>query len=75
MTYPRAINSKIVIPNNLIDRDIADANGFDVIFGTPTALTMVRNRPDHIKFVGHAEFLASVPPHRMAEAEAAVRVL
>jgi hypothetical protein len=75
MTYPESNNSQIVIPKNVIDRDIADAHGFDVTSVGGTTYTMIRNRPSNIKLSGHAEFLASLPPSRIAEAEAAVRIL
>jgi hypothetical protein len=75
MVYPQQNGSMIAIPKNPIDRDIADANGFDVTSADGTTYTMVRRRPDNIKFVGQAEFLASLPPSRIAEAEAAVRVM
>jgi hypothetical protein len=75
MAYPPANNSKIKIPKNMVDRDIADANGFDVVAADGSSYTLVRNRPSNIKLVGHAEFLASLPPSRIAQAEAAVQIL
>jgi hypothetical protein len=75
MAYPEYINSRIVIPKNMIDRDIADAHGFDVASAGNTTYTLVRNRPSNIQLAGHAEFLASLPSSRIAEAEAAVRIL
>ncbi len=75
MAYPESINSQILIPKNMIDRDIADAHGFDVASIDSTTYTMVRNRPSNIRLAGHDEFLASLPSSRIAEAKAAVRVL
>lgn len=75
MTYPESNNSRIVIPKDITDRDIADAHGFDVVSADSTTFTMIRNRPNHIKLAGHAEFLGSLPPSRVAQAWAAVRVL
>jgi len=75
MAYPEYINAQIVIPKNMIDRDIADAYGFNVASADSTTYTMVRNRPSNIRFAGHSEFLASLPSGRIAEAEAAVRIL
>lgn len=72
MSYPQSLGSIIVIPKNIVDRDIADTNGFDVIFENPTLITMARRRPDHIKFLGHVEFLASLPPERIEQAEASI---
>jgi hypothetical protein len=75
MAYPEPINSRIVIPKNMIDRDIADAHGFDVALADGTTYTMVRNRPSNIRLAGHDGFLASLPPSRIAEAKAAIRIL
>ena len=75
MAYPEYLNSKIVIPKNALDRDIADAHGFDVASADSTTYTLVRNRPENIKLLGHAEFLRSLPRSRIAEALAAIRIL
>lgn len=75
MPYPQANNSKIVIPNNLLDRDIADCMGFDVVAADGVSYTMVRNRPSNIKLAGQLEFLASLPPGRIAQAKAVAKVI
>jgi len=75
MGYPQALQSKIKVPYNIIDRDIADSNGFEVESADCTAYTMVRRRPPGLTFVGQPEFLASLPPSRIAEAEAAIQIL
>jgi hypothetical protein len=75
MAYPQELNSKIKIRNDLLYRDIADVEGFDVIHGDPTILTLVRNRPSGIKFAGQAEFIASLPADLIASAAANVIVI
>ena len=75
MAYPEPINSRIVIPKNIVDRDIADAHGFDVVLADSTTYKMVRNRPSNIRLSGHNEFLASLPSSRLVEAKTAIRIL
>lgn len=75
MAYPYALQTKIKVPYNIIDRDIADCNGFEVEAADCQSYTMVRRRPPGLTFVGQPEFLASLPASRIAEAEAAIQVL
>jgi hypothetical protein len=74
MDYPEALQARIKIPNNLIDRDIADCHGYDVEHSDSSSYTMVRRRPVGMMFVGQPEFLASLPQSRIAEAKAAIRL-
>ena len=75
MGYPQALHTRIRIPNNIVDRDIADCNGFEVESADGRSYTMVRRRPAGMTFVGQPEFLASLPASRIAEAEAVIKVL
>lgn len=75
MAYPQALQTRIKIPNNIVDRDIADCNGFEVEAADCQSYTMVRRRPPGMMFVGQPEFLASLPPSRISEAEAVIKVL
>jgi hypothetical protein len=75
MPYPSSLNSRIVIPKNITDRDIADARGFDVESADGVKYIMVRRRPENLTLAGHLEFLANIPLDRLAQAEAAVRIL
>ncbi|WP_316203935.1 hypothetical protein [Bradyrhizobium sp. SZCCHNS3051] len=75
MGYPQELNSKIRIRKNTLFRDIADAEGFDVISLDGSTITLTRNRPVNIKLAGHLEFIASLPVDVIAAAAADVRIV
>lgn len=54
MMYPQALQTRIKVPYGIVDRDIADCNGFDVESADGQSYVMVRRRPFGLTFVGSA---------------------